>query len=133
MWLEIKEEDKKDFLQIIRVLNRFYNESIPKVKWSESMVFRNQLVLLEESEFRVFLKKIGEYEFLVSVFTKSGVLTKNESWLHIDGIKQERDNFIKTGVNNHPAFTVVCLTDLYEKGIVTDNLVIEELLNENKT
>jgi hypothetical protein len=106
---------KKEFIDMLSILNRYYRlRSDGEV--SESQKFRDEVLSKKKSEFRVFLKRFGEYEFLIYLEIKDKKSKRGDSWIHIDGIKQERDFLIAKGNcdSNHPVFNIICLSDLYE-------------------
>jgi hypothetical protein len=108
---------KEDFLHIVKVLNNYYNMYQPKNHPSESHQFRENLTRTPLSKLRVFLKKFGDYEFLVSAEIIEKENKRKDSWIHVDGIKQERNDMEKKGNYDHPVFGMVCLTDLYEENL----------------
>ena len=107
-WKEIKNEtDKKEFQAIIHILNRYY--SLNGVKNE----FREKLVLSNSESFTVKLKAMAGNSFSVLV-ELNNVL---ETWVHIDGIVEERKIQTEKGNLDHPVFKIVCLTDLYENAV----------------
>ena len=107
-WKEIKEEtDKKEFQAIIHILNRYY--SLNGVKNE----FREKLVLSNSESFTVKLKAMAGNAFSVLV-ELNNVL---ETWIHLDGIVEERKTMTEKGNLDHPVFKIVCLTDLYKKAV----------------
>ena len=104
-WKEIKNEtDKKEFQEILSILNRYYGQKNE---------FREKLVLANPESFSVKLKSKGGNAFSVLVELDKVL----EIWTHLDGIVEERKTRSKKGNLNHPVFTIVCLTDLYEKAV----------------
>ena len=109
-WKEIKNEtDKKEFQNIVSVLNRYYalNTKSPLNE------FREKLVLEKPENLSIRLKAITENSFSVLV-EMNNVL---ETWVHIDGIFDERKIMTEKGNLGHPVFKIVCLTDLYKKAV----------------
>ncbi len=111
-WRELKIR-KPEFQELVRILNRFYSQSLDYVK-SPSFQFREELCLQNPDDLGIFVQKFGTYEFLIYVTIKSGDSEKKDSWIHIDGVRQERDELLKIGKNNHPVFQLVCMSDLYD-------------------
>lgn len=109
---------KEDFLHIINVLNRYYDMYPPKNHPSESHQFREDLTRTPVQNIRIFLKKFGDYEFLISAEILEADNKRMDSWIHVDGIKQERNELEGKGIHDHPVFQIVCLTDLYEDSCV---------------
>ncbi|MCB1193465.1 MAG: hypothetical protein H7A23_17890 [Leptospiraceae bacterium] len=109
---------KEDFLHIINVLNRYYDMYPPKNHPSDSHRFREDLTKTPVNSIRIFLKKFGDYEFLISAEILESDSKRMDSWIHVDGIKQERHDLENKGVYDHPVFEIVCLTDLYEDSCV---------------
>ena len=108
-WKEIKEEtDKKEFQAIIHIVNKYYalNNGVKNE-------FREKLVLSNSENFSVKLKAMAGNSFSVLV-ELNNVL---ETWVHIDGIVEERKTMTEKGNLDHPVFKIVCLTDLYENAV----------------
>ena len=108
-WKEIKEEtDKKEFQAIIHIVNKYYalNNGVKNE-------FREKLVLSNSENFSVKLKLMAGNTFSVLV-ELNNVL---ETWVHIDGIVEERKIMTEKGNLDHPVFKIVCLSDLYENAV----------------
>lgn len=108
-WKEIKNEtDKKEFQAIIHIVNKYYalNNGVKNE-------FREKLVLSNSENFSVKLKAMAGNSFSVLV-ELNNVL---ETWVHIDGIVEERKTMTEKGNLDHPVFKIVCLTDLYENAV----------------
>ena len=108
-WKEIKEEtDKKEFQAIIHIVNKYYalNNGVKNE-------FREKLVLANSESFTVKLKLMAGNTFSVLV-ELNNVL---ETWVHIDGIVEERKIMTEKGNLDHPVFKIVCLSDLYENAV----------------
>lgn len=120
IWKEISPEKKPEFINIVRVLNRYYEANSPRDTENNSNRFRRKLEEAPQDSVRVFLKKFGEYEFLVHVEMKNGRPKKSETdtWIHIDGIQEERDSLKKKGIEDHPVYHIIGLTDIFESGSV---------------
>lgn len=111
-WMELN-ESKSEFQHILRVLNRYYEARDAQSLKNTSHEFRKELSEKKESEFQVFLKKFGEFEFLVHAKIGKKPLQKSDTWIHIDGIAEEREQLLKSGITDHPIFSIVGLRDLY--------------------
>ena len=73
-------------------------------------------MIIENINLRIFLKKFGVYEFLIvveitqptqeelSLFPLS--TKKMDSWIHIDGVSQERVYMKEKGRLEHPVFKI---------------------------
>ncbi|TGK10899.1 LIC_13246 family protein [Leptospira stimsonii] len=105
---------KEEFTNIVSVLNQFYVARTPYSQFSNSQKLRIQLEKEGFKNFEAFLKKLGEHDFLIYLRTEG----KYESWIHIDGIQEERDRFLNEGTKDHPVFDIVCVSDLFEKDCV---------------
>ncbi|XDD50451.1 hypothetical protein AB3N59_01165 [Leptospira sp. WS92.C1] len=105
---------KEEFRRIVSVLNGFYRSKTTIRKLNGSQKMRIRLEKKDFQNFEVFLKKIGDHDFLI--FLK--IENKYDSWIHIDGIQEERERFILEGKTDHPVFKIVCISDLYRKDCV---------------
>lgn len=114
-WRELQER-KDEFLHILRILNHYY-EMRGETK-TERFRFREKLVKMDPNEIQIFFSKLGTYEYQVACATKKN--PKLESWIHIDGIDEERARMSAVGKMDHPVFTLVCLGDLYQTAKDTD-------------
>ncbi|PJZ29846.1 LIC_13246 family protein [Leptospira kmetyi] len=112
-WMKLVSK-KEEFRRIVSTLNRFYIPRIPFSKLNEGQRMRFRLAENPVKDFEVFFKKNRECEFLV--FLK--VDGRFESWIHLDGIQEERDRFLKEGKTDHDIFQIICLSDLYENHCV---------------
>lgn len=113
-WKElVKVEAKVAFKNIVHVLNRYYDRN-PSGTPSDAVLFRKAIVATPEESFRVFLKKFGTYEFLLVVELTIEGEKKMDSWIHIDGIAQERIILKEKGIENHPVFNITSICDIYE-------------------
>ncbi|MDZ4726008.1 MAG: hypothetical protein SH817_07615 [Leptospira sp.] len=114
-WKELVER-KDEFLHILRILNHYY-ESGAKIK-NPLYQFRKDLVELPPKSIRIFLASIGKFEYFVQA-SKTPDLENRESWVHIDGISEERMRLRELGNLDHPVFSITCLGDLYENHCVS--------------
>lgn len=115
-WKEIEPNHRSEFLQIVRVLNNYY-EALDQTKQDKSAGFRKELTNHKPESVRVYLKKFGNYEYLVHAEVKNTSLAKkNDTWIHIDGIQEERDSLKNKGIKDHPVYHIQGLSDIYQKG-----------------
>lgn len=113
LWYELMGE-KEEFKRIVAILNRFYNLQPSSNHPTPAHIFREEIVFAEADKLRIFLKKFGRYEFLVVVEIKTELGKKMDSWIHIDGIAQERLIMKEKGKLDHPVFKITSLNDLYQ-------------------
>ena len=109
-WFQLV-ENKSDFKKILHSLNKCY--SLMNQKKTSCQDFREEVVLTENENLDIFIKRFGEYEFFIGVkiYTKKG--SKFDSWIHIDGVSQERNIMNEVG-QEHKVFELPCMTDLFE-------------------
>lgn len=112
-WFELMQE-KKEFKKIVSILNRFYNLQSSANHPTPAHIFREEVVLADVDKLRIFLKKFGSFEFLVVVEIATELGNKMDSWIHIDGIAQERLIMKEKGKLDHPVFKIISLDDLYQ-------------------
>lgn len=121
-WKQLAETDKPEFQNILGILNRYYSQFSKDKEETQSFLppvkFRKDVEKSKPEEVSIYLKKFGKYEFLVYVEI-SGDKPRKDSWIHIDGVQQERDDFLKKGIKTHPVFEITCLEDLYQKATST--------------
>lgn len=117
-WKEINSTMKPEFQRIVAVLNKYYDASQPKSTVNQASQFRKNLVRQNPESFRIYLKKFGSYEFLVhaEILAENKNSSEADTWIHIDGIQEERDQLSKQGIESHPVFQIVGLTDIYKGG-----------------
>jgi hypothetical protein len=120
IWYELTGR-KEDFLHIVRIVNLYYSTNTSRVKPTESYLFRERFARTSTDKVSIYIKKIGTYEFLIQAAIAADENLRGESdvWLHVDGIKQERDELVEKGVTEHPVFSIVCMTDLFETACVS--------------
>lgn len=63
------------------------------------------------NRYKSFFQKLGPFEYQVAcrVLPEEQV----ETWIHIDGIAEERERLKQIGNTEHPVFSLVCLGDLF--------------------
>ncbi|EKR99932.1 hypothetical protein LEP1GSC125_3057 [Leptospira mayottensis 200901122] len=86
---------------------------------------RIRLAQKKVKKFEVFLKKVSGYEFIIFLQIEN----QFESWIHVDGIQEEKDRFLKEGKNDHPIFEHISISDLYENNCVFANAEETKILN----
>jgi hypothetical protein len=112
------EKGKVDFLKILGIVNRYYQACGSAQDNSESWEYRAKLVESPPDQMEIFIKKFGKYEYLVHVILGEGLDLGREkdrdTWIHVDGITEERDQFREKGIFDHPVFQIQSLGDIYE-------------------
>ncbi|WP_078125201.1 LIC_13246 family protein [Leptospira alexanderi] len=116
---------KNDFRKIVSTLNNFYIPKIPFSKLAEGQKMRIRLAQKKVKKFEAFLKKISDYEFIIFLQIEN----QFESWIHLDGIREEKDRFLKEGKSDHPIFEHISISDLYENNCVFANAEETKILN----
>ncbi|TGK18080.1 hypothetical protein EHO61_11545 [Leptospira fluminis] len=106
-------KDTLGFFRIVRTLNRYY-DSIRQPENIDPTSFRKRLVDTVPEKTEIFFKKFGSYEYLVFARIFSRGKSESDSWIHIDGIRQEQDDMRERAVPDHPVFSIRCLSDIYE-------------------
>lgn len=106
---------KEEFLHILRILNHYY-EMRGETK-SKQFGFRQKLADSDPKHVQIFFAKLGTYEYQVSC----RILPSDdlETWIHIDGIAEERERLTQIGNTDHPVFSLVCLGDLFTISVPT--------------
>jgi hypothetical protein len=116
--LEIETGITKEFNQvqieklqeIIRILNQYYNSFNGKEK-SVSQTFREYVEKESFENLKIVVRKINNYEYIIS----AEILHRGkDSWIHIDGITEERNLLKDRGITNHPVFNIVSLGDIFD-------------------
>lgn len=110
-WKTIPQEHLGRFIRILNVVNR-YDESRDGQKIN-GLKFRKKIVESNGDGLNVYLKQFEEYSFMVH----AKLLGEQNSWIHIDGIAEER----KQVGPNHPIFEIDCLSDIFADCIKSEN------------
>ncbi|EQA43882.1 hypothetical protein LEP1GSC050_4158 [Leptospira broomii serovar Hurstbridge str. 5399] len=110
-WKEMDAEGIITFKRILSILYSYYNMIWEPKSISETWEFRKELIIAPNA--RVFVKKFGEYEYLIRGEIADGKNIKTDEWIHIDGIQEERDGFSDSKNLTNPVFNIPCLTDIY--------------------
>ncbi|EOQ90239.1 hypothetical protein LEP1GSC202_0518 [Leptospira yanagawae serovar Saopaulo str. Sao Paulo = ATCC 700523] len=113
-WRELVNK-KEEFLHILRILNHYY-EMRGETK-SKQFGFRRQLADSDPNRVQIFFAKIGNFEYQVACRILPNEDT--ETWIHIDGIAEERERLLTIGNTEHPVFSLVCLGDLFKIAVPT--------------
>lgn len=113
-WRELVTK-KEEFLHILRILNHYY-EMRGETK-SKQFGFRRLLADSDPNTVQIFFAKIGSFEYQVACRLLPNEDT--ETWIHIDGIAEEREKLRGIGNTEHPVFSLVCLGDLFEISVPT--------------
>ena len=106
-WVKLTPKKTKEFKEILKVLSRYYN-ALTSTK-SKGQIFRDNLSVAESGS--IYLKKFGNYEY--QIFAMLG--EEYDTWIHMDGIAEEREEVTKKGITEHPVFKITCVGDLYNK------------------
>lgn len=104
----------KNLLRIVQVLNRYYNATNYSEK-SKSQLFREKLLILPVEDIKeIKVKQLGTYEYVINATLSDG---DTESWVHIDGIAEEREHLKSRNISEHPVFQITCLEDIVNNRI----------------
>ncbi|PJZ83142.1 LIC_13246 family protein [Leptospira harrisiae] len=108
LWRELVTK-KEEFLHILRILNHYY-EMRGETK-SKQFAFRRSLADSTPESVQIFFSKLGPFEYQVAcrILPEEQI----ETWIHIDGIAEERERLKQIGNTEHPVFSLVCLSDLF--------------------
>lgn len=120
-WKELVER-KSDFQHILRVLNRYYENRESSAQLGQSHFFRKRLTEESENNFKIFIKKFGNYEYLIHAEIHAAKQSmEKETWIHIDGISEERAQLEKQGITEHPLFSIIGVGDLFQESTKDSN------------
>jgi hypothetical protein len=111
-WMELIEE-KDVFKHTVNIMNRYYSLHPSANHPTPTHLFREELVRTESESLRIFMKKFGRFEIFVVVEIHTGQGKKMDSWIHIDGISQEREMMTERGNTDHPVFKIVSMLDIF--------------------
>ncbi|MCT8334732.1 hypothetical protein NUH30_13690 [Leptospira sp. 85282-16] len=108
LWRELVTK-KEEFLHILRILNHYY-EMRGETK-SKQFAFRRSLADSAPESVQIFFSRLGPFEYQVAcrILPEEQI----ETWIHIDGIAEERERLKQIGNTEHPVFSLVCLGDLF--------------------
>lgn len=110
VWKKVGSKQVEDFQKMLKVLVRFYDAVLSeREEKNESHEFRKALSeMTDTKKVEIYLRKFGKYEYLVY----ADVNGETESWIHVDGIAEEREQLKG---KDHPVHTIVCMSDIYKK------------------
>lgn len=132
-WFELV-ENKEAFYQILNVLARYYKQFDSNKQRgnfvSESQNFRDDLISSPPDKIRAFFQRFNQFEYLIYAEIHKDNNIRSDYWIHIDGILEEREEQKKIHNQKHPAFSIVCLTDLFEKNCRPVTGEMEEYLQK---
>ena len=106
-------EKIKEFQRILKVLQNYY--ALSDNKKSATSLNRDAIINADPSNVYLEITRLPKtkYDYKVKGYDKKSEYTEDSiEWIHIDGIAQERENFLENGIDNHPVFNIVCLSDL---------------------
>jgi len=110
-------ESKEQFQHIVKVLCNYYSlHSAKKEQQTKSFLFRKQVSEINLNELTVNIKRLSDFEYLITCKIKG--IKEPESWIHVDGIEQERFELMNKGVTDSPIFNVISMTDIYRKSSI---------------
>lgn len=107
-WREIQ-KSKSEFLHILRILNHYYEMQGGR-KHSQDE-FRKLVTETNPEQVKIYVNRLGIYEYQVACTYLPE--SQTETWIHIDGIAEERARLTELGNTDHPVFSLVCLGDLF--------------------
>lgn len=87
-WKELT--DKDEFKNITNILCRYYNMRNNSTDKTKSQLFREQIVKTENENITIYIRKFGFNEYLLVVELSTSEGEKIDSWIHIDGVAQEK-------------------------------------------
>ena len=121
-WKQVSQDSILDFQNILNILNRYYSQFESSNPKTESSLFREEVGKAREEDLEIYLKKFGRYEYLIFAIIHTENGKKSDSWIHIDGVSEERDGFKKKNLLNHPVFEIICMQDIFEKSIELEDI-----------
>ena len=98
------------FQEILGILNRYYN-TINDNKKSETQKNRDRIEKENSENVILRVRKFGNYEYLIDAEIKNVL---RDTWIHLDGIAEERNLLKDRGITNHPVFNIVSLGDIFD-------------------
>lgn len=115
-WKEIV-KDKGELQNIVRILTDFDTRTGRVEHYVDQYThyLRKAISVSLESETRIFVKYLSGFRFLVVGEIHGPCGFTATSWVHDDGIMNERED--KSGEPSHPVHSIVCLTDLYKEAV----------------
>lgn len=114
-WKKISPSGILEFQNILRILNRYYDAFSQDKNKSDTQKFREEISYLPGINLECYVKKFGKYEYLVYCEIRENLeRVKSDTWIHIDGIAEERDLLKEKDIINHPVNNIYCMKDIYE-------------------
>lgn len=110
-WIRIR-TGISDFQRILQILNRFYRMTHSDGNENSSRTFREEFANAHPENIELFVRQKSRYEYLIFARLQDSRGDRTESWVHLDGIQEERDAFLEQGIRNHPVFWIQCLSDI---------------------
>ena len=114
-WKKLNSNGIIEFQNIIRILNRYYTAFSSEDKKTNTQKFREEISYTNPEKLEIYAKKFGNYEYLIyGEIQENNEKLKSDTWIHIDGIAEERDTFMNKEILSHPVFNIVCMSDIYK-------------------
>lgn len=124
-WVEILTDTGKEaFLNIQTILHKYYqvdqhlkarnNEQDTYGLLYDHEKFIARFITLPIETMRIFLKWTYGYEYRVVVKIKFKNKVIRKSWIHLDGIAEERKLHGARGNFTHPVFEIPCASDIFQ-------------------
>ncbi len=117
-WKKLDENGVLEFQNILRILNRYYEAFSSEKTKTDTQRFREEVSYIQTSQLEFYVKKFGNYEYLVYCeIMDKGEKVRSDTWIHIDGIGEEQDLFLRKDMLKHPVHNIICMRDLYKNSI----------------
>ena len=114
-WNKLDENGVLEFQNILRILNRYYEAFSSEKNKTDTQKFREEVSYIQTSKLEFYVKKFGNYEYLVYCeILENGEKVRSDTWIHIDGIGEEQDLFLRKDMLKHPVHNIICMRDLYK-------------------
>jgi hypothetical protein len=115
-WKKLNSKGILEFQNITRILNRYYTAFTAEEKKTNTQKFREEISYSNPDNLEIFAKKFGVYEYLIYCeIQENNEKIKSDTWIHIDGIAEERDVFMKKEILSHPVYNIVCMLDIFKE------------------
>lgn len=110
-WREIPPEKASGMRKILTLLVDFDERTGRYLRYRdpEAHFARRSLSVAEGAKF--YLCHLGDYVYLIVGHTSGQGIAVTTSWVHEDGIRQERE----TSNAQHPVHGITCVTDLWDE------------------
>lgn len=114
-WKKLSFTGTMEFQNILRILNRYYDAFTATKEKSATQKFREEISYLPESRLEIYTKRFGKYEYLIYCeVIEDGARSRSDTWIHIDGIAEERDMLHEKTIQSHPVYNIVCMRDIFD-------------------